>query len=152
MTKLLLKTPLSVLKLVAFLFVWHLYLYLERRFYFFAQVSAWGRCVPVNQGECGQIEIYLDRCLSVFQISLDSSSDTNLTFPKLWATSTFFFITVCLLAPCGVNFRKPEPFFQKYNRIQIFISSFYAKFVINNQNFISLKKRMFYTVQWTHSY
>lgn len=93
MTKLLFKTPLSVPMLVAphfpFLFVWHLHVYLERGHISLHRFLPGGKQMPVNQWECGQIEIYLDRCLSVFQVSLDSSYYTNLTFSKLWVKRSF---------------------------------------------------------------
>lgn len=82
----------------------------------------------------------------------------KLNFLKTVSHQHFFFVpcTMCSFAPRGANFRKPEPFFQKYHRIQTFISSFKKKkkrrkLVINNYKISSVLREECFTQYTEHT-
>lgn len=67
--------------------------------------------MPVNQWDCGQME----RHLSVFQVSLTTTTLQKFTFFKTVTFKHFFLFLVCLLPPFVISFIDFEPL--NHNRI-----------------------------------
>lgn len=152
MDKLLLETPLSVLTLVVpdfpFLFVWHLHVYLIFLCTSFCMGKA-DACEPVGMWTNRNIPVQVSVSITGFPWLLLLH---NFNFFKTVSQKHFFsFATMCLFAPCGVNFRRPEPVFQKYKRIKTSIPLFYTKFVISNYKIPSVLRRECFTQYIEHT-